>query len=292
MSKGLYAKIALPLTAVILVLAVVALAQPNPREVQTKSPTSARTRDRGDGGDSPGSLGGARSSPAPQVSNEQATSKPSQSPKDFPRSTDAERADGPPTEGHYLYHVKTGFEGSDAKERDQTFEVRNAAPTAGEEARQFVEFLGGRAEVSWRNDGLYLLAVDGAAFRCDFEPDVLSLKFPLTAGSTWSSESSCDFEANGQKGKVTRVENVTVVGTEIVAVDGVKVQTFVIKRTGKSTVTFGVQSYAEESEGTENFSRKYGLMIKSSSKSTSTSPDGRKFNAFAELQLLKLNPAK
>ncbi len=237
-------------------------------------------------------MGGARSSPAAQVSNEQTASRPSQSPKDFPRSTDAERADGPPSEGHFLYHVKTGFDGSDATERDQTFEVRNAAPTAGEEARQFVEFLGGRAEVSWRSEGVYLLAVDGGRFRCDFEPDVLSLKFPLSAGSTWSSESSCDLEANGQKGKGTLVENVTVAGTETVAVDGVKVQTFVIKRTRKSTVTFGVQSNAEESEGTEDFSRKYGLMIRSSSKSTSTSSDGRKLNAFAELQLLKLNPAK
>jgi len=296
MSKALYAKVGLPVTAVILVLAIVALAQPNAskRALNTGSPT---TGDGGDQGGSSGDSGDEIGAPAPsEITTSKTTGASSPAARAFSPATSAERTDGPPDEGNYLYHVKTGFDGGEPKERDQTFEVRNAAPSGGEQARQFVEFLGGRAEVSWRTEGVYLLAVEGGsggfAFKCDFEPDVLSLKFPLTVESTWSSESSCDFESNGQKGKVVMAAKTTVTGMETLVIEGTKVQTFVIKRTQKSTVTFGVQTYTEESESTENFARKYGLIVKSSSKSTSTGPDGRKFNAFADLQLLKLKPTQ
>lgn len=86
----------------------------------------------------------------------------------------------------------------------------------------------------WRKDGLYedetVRIVDGRENVCDWQPDVLLVKFPVTRGARWTVEVSCR-DAAGIV--VERVVDSRVTGSSNVKVQGQSVRVWTIDRTEK-----------------------------------------------------------
>jgi hypothetical protein len=138
----------------------------------------------------------------------------------------------PPRAGLYRYRVTT----SEGEEEAPTRVEDKGRP--GDETRLAVTITGqgltGTSDVSWKPDGVRNLrskfTFGATTADCDWEPDVLEHAFPLRAGATWSSESTCTVTFGATPVVVKRTVRAEVVDLRRVRVDGQVVDVWAIRR--------------------------------------------------------------
>ena len=191
----------------------------------------------------------------------------------------------PPRAGTYRYKLT----GTDGQTSEGTTQIEDKG-TQGGETRQVVKQRGqGGAnvdnDVAWRGDGLYVLssviAFGSSTMTCDWNPDTLQLKLPITAGTTWESTSSCTVQYGATP--ITIVRKLTGKVTELrrVKVAGQAVDVWAIETTDRIEAA----GNAQDSSGTTLFSPKHGLIVRSDSKVST--PEGPKQ---ITLELQNLDP--
>ena len=158
--------------------------------------TATTTAEAVAGGPGPGPGAGAGGDPT-------TTAPPSTTPATFPPAPDdlgLPTDPGPPVAprpGGYRYR-STGSAAEDGGSGETTTRYEDRG-REGDEVRLSVTTTGGEllitTDVVWRPDGVRALrstfAFGDRRGECDWEPDVQEAVFPLRAGATWTSSSSC-----------------------------------------------------------------------------------------------------
>ncbi|MGI8792681.1 MAG: hypothetical protein ACR2H3_05830 [Acidimicrobiales bacterium] len=203
----------------------------------------------------------------------------------------------PPKVGTYNYETTV-----DGKAGPSTLKVEAKAGGPGE-TRQFQTIKGEsnelKNEVVFKADGLFLAASSGSsggglAGDCDWEPDLLVLKLPLSVGSSWSADSGCSGQSPYGPYTLKAHFEGTVTGTARVTVGGQGVDVWLIdgKQRIDITATYQAQEFQAVQEATTktSYAPKQGLTVKEESTSTSTSPQGSRTQKTVR-QLKSLTPS-
>ena len=180
----------------------------------------------------------------------------------------------PPKSGTYKYTFSAKDSSGETK-KDATNRVEDKG-TSGNETRQRVTSAGAgitqASDVSWRPDGVYVLKTTftfgDKSGDCDWEPDTLQLKLPITKGASWKADSTCTVSGLGPtpftvsrhvEGTFAELQRVKV-GDEVVDVWSIP---------GKEHVEFAGTTV--DSTSVTLFSPKHGLTVKQTSHSKATS---------------------
>jgi hypothetical protein len=194
--------------------------------------------------------------PAPTSSTPPATFPPPSTDLGAPQDPGAPVA---PRQGLYRYRT-TGGEG----EGESTVRVVEHGRGGGE-VRLGVTVASSQAtitnEETWRAEGVRTLrstfAFGPQSADCDWEPDVVDQVFPLRAGATWSSDSSCTITAGGITAVVHRTSHAEVVDLRRVRIDGTIVDVWAIRRVEQLSGA----GQSGDSTALALFSPKYGIDV-------------------------------
>jgi hypothetical protein len=174
----------------------------------------------------------------------------------------------------------------------------------------------GTEERSWRADGMYVTSESteaegqgeggggGFSGKCDWQPDIRQLAFPLKVGASWSWDSKC--EAKSDKGEYRRRSQGTakVTGTRVASVGGRDVAVFVIEVKSTEDVFFSSQQDGRQFEATTHieaagvdlYASSVAHLVRSQRKidGTSQSPQApgqtARFEGDGSRELLSLDP--
>lgn len=179
----------------------------------------------------------------------------------------------PPRAGRYLYKATTNGE---SRETSTSITDRG---TAGGETRQLVSMRGSGidvdSEVAWRKDGVHVLSSEFQfgqnRGQCDWQPDMLQLKLPLSVGTTWESTGTCNATGFGPTpvpikrtitGRVVELRRIRIAGqvVDVWAIDG--------------TEHIEFAGNVIDAAGTTLFSPKHGLAVSSKGTGSGSGPGG------------------
>ncbi len=193
----------------------------------------------------------------------------------------------PPRPGTYRYRFRGRGE-----ERETTTSVENKG-TNDLGTNQVIAQKGGgfdsTSDVSWRKDSVVILTsvftFGQSRGECDWEPDFIQAKLPLTKGAAWQSKSSCTITGFGAPIVVTRTLDAKVVDLRRVRIAGRTVDVWAVEENDRIELAGRVIEQA----GTSLFSPKHGLGVSSSGKATVSGPDGSQSSDYSS-ELLNLDP--
>ena len=204
----------------------------------------------------------------------------------------------PPKAGHYTYEVSVDGETSEA-----SYVVEAASGGAPGETRQVHVLKNADGEMRnhliWKADAVHLDRTSGSGAQgmsgdCDWQPDVLARKLPLTVGSSWVADSSCSGESPYGPYTINAHFEFKVTGTARMTVGGQAVDVWVIESTQHLDIT--AQYQGQEVKATQDatsktwVSGKHGLSVREESQSTAGSPMGQRSTSSTR-QLKSLSPA-
>ncbi|MDQ3758126.1 MAG: hypothetical protein M3394_09795, partial [Actinomycetota bacterium] len=103
---------------------------------------------------------------------------------------------------------------------------------------------------AWRSDGLYIRTITNDGATCDFEPDIMAVPSPPTAGRTWRTDTACT-----EEGETIRLTGTSrTVRTERMAVGGRQVEVVVIETT--------LSAEGTEFSGKQFFAPAHGIVVR------------------------------
>lgn len=195
------------------------------------------------------------------------------------------------------YRYKTT---SDGEQKETTVKIaKDTEQVPGED--RFVIKIGedGNEQVVYtarRSDGIYVRkmtfpAPTGGSIDCDWDPDLLDMKFPLKAGAQWNAESSCTTTFNGEKATFHMVSSSRVAGAQRTRIGGQDIDVWGLEATSTLTVDTSYQGrpihIVYDSKGTEQYSARNGVTVRSDTQNTVTGFGGeQKSTVQRELQSL------
>lgn len=188
----------------------------------------------------------------------------------------------PPRPGVYRYRAQAG-----GQENEATTTVEDKGSTdAG--ASQVLSHRGGEidssSDVTWRKDGLILLrssfSFGQTTGECDWDPDFLQLKLPLSKGVAWQATSSCMVTGFGPTPvSLKRTLDAKVVDLRRVRIAGEAVDVWVLESTDHIEIAGRVMRQS----GTTSLSPRHGIVVSSSG---TASTDGRSSEYATEIKNL------
>ena len=198
-----------------------------------------------------------------------------------------------PTAGTYTYDINEDGDDEVAHVKVE----RTGGPPNDTRIQTVDDYQEDRRVFSWRTDGMYWLEIGGAdpsEPTCQWEPDILLMKFPVRVGSSWPFDSRCrisdpdfgdiDLHVSG---------TIKVSGTERVIVGGEPIDTYVVQTdvVTEFSATFEDEPVSSTSEIREisNFAPRIGLDVKSVETSRETS-DGEVEESRLERKLRSPRP--
>jgi len=167
-----------------------------------------------------------------------------------------------PKPGLYTYTVKMGEESKNGTTR---YEDKGKGPN-GQNLVVTMKDMGldSTSDVIWGSSDVKVtktqLQFGTQSVTCDWEPDHVELKMPLSKGLQWTSTSSCMVGT----ATVKRTASATVVDARRVRVAGEEIAVWVLEGTEKVEVNGQVQ----EGKGTTWFSGERGLIVRSVAESS------------------------
>lgn len=248
-----------------------------------------------DGG-SPSTAAGQPAATAPPGTATTVPSAPATTAKPAPASGDPGQPMSPKL-GTYRYRTT-----ADDEQRETSVKLaKDPDQVAGED--RYVISIGDNgkeqtAHTARRRDGIYvrkmsLPSPSGGNIDCDWEPDLLEMKFPLAAGATWRGESTCNTTINGEKATFHIVQTTKVVGAQRGKVGGQEIDVWGLESTSKMTIDTVQQGrsfhFVYDSTGTSQYSPKHGLTVRSDDHSTFSGFGGEQKTRTTR-ELLSLNP--
>lgn len=210
-----------------------------------------------------------------------------------------------PAVGNYRFSVTdTDHEGTNTSERVDKVEAGDGSDgvtrrvTTREEEEATLRFTGSWAADGVRQERLFVTGSQGgqsAEFDCDWQPDVLVYAQPLSVGTKWTVDSSCETTAQTPQGPVpvkVRVQGERrVVDRAATTIGGTRVVVWVVEMTRTDTVTSGAQTIrTDKVTGLTHFEPTRGLDVYDKT-STVSSGFGASGNSTSERRLLSLNPS-
>jgi len=210
----------------------------------------------------------------------------------------------PPALGSYRYAtVDTDADGTRTAERIERIEAGESGGgvtrrvTNREEDGATLRYTQAWAGDGVRQERLFVKSSQGgqsAEFDCDWQPDLLVYAQPLSIGTKWTADSSCETTAKTPQGEVPvklRVQGERrVVGRANTTVGGTQVLVWIIEETRTDTLSSGAQTVrTDNSTGVTHFEPTRGLDVYEKSNTKSTGFGGGDSNS--ERRLLNLNPS-
>jgi hypothetical protein len=192
----------------------------------------------------------------------------------------------PPRAGVYRFKSTAAGE-----TRDTTTTIEDKG-TTGSETRQIVKARGSGfdidSDVAWRPDGVHVLSsvimFGTNKGSCDWEPDTLQLRLPITKGASWESTSTCQMTGMGATPiPVTRKITGKFLELRRVRIAGQAVDVWAIEGTEHLEAAGSVT----DSSGITLFSPKHGFAVSNTAHVKGSSPQGaREFDMSTEAQNL------
>ncbi|HUQ40340.1 MAG TPA: hypothetical protein VM030_09305 [Acidimicrobiales bacterium] len=202
-----------------------------------------------------------------------------------------------PKLGTYRYRTTSGDE-----TKETTVKIAKDPEQAAGEDRFVVRVgEGGREQSVYtarRSDGIYVRKMtfpspSGGSVDCDWEPDLLEMKFPLKAGAAWRAESTCNTTFNGEKATFHMVENTKVVGPQRAKIGGQEIDVWGMESTSTMTVDTTYQGrpfhLVYDTKGTSQYSARHGVNVKSDTQNTISGFGGEQ-KSQTQRELLSLTP--
>jgi hypothetical protein len=192
----------------------------------------------------------------------------------------------PPTSGDYRYRYTV-----DGGSADGVVSVRPEAPSSpGGASETEVEQVGGsrrRRTLDWSSAAVTIRSSDYGTGACAWSPGLLSLSLPFRVGEAWHVDSSCAFSGPGRlAGRLRQVEQVRVDGLARTTVNRRPVEAWVIERHTLVTESVGADSLTTESQSTELFAPRLGLVVYEDGRTASPNADGSTTISASTMELL------
>ena len=144
-------------------------------------------------------------------------------------------------------------------------------------------------DAKWSNDGIRVTASritgGGGTVECEWQPPLLDFALPLAVGKTWTFDSTCKAMVGGAQVTIRRIGESKVTGKALDKVGDTDVATWVIERTGTTTVRSAFYNEDTKEKVTSHYAAPRGLTTSEKGEAESAS---RKVSY--ELTLQSLTP--
>ena len=137
--------------------------------------------------------------------------------------------------------------------------------------RRYVEGSNGWTDNAYRRDGQYILGTggenNGEQTQCDWQPDILAVKWGAAVGTSWAVDSRCTSTSDGAKSEIHEQGTVRVVGTKTLTIGGRRVDTKVLEKKTTTTIVSTSPNFAEpvkfviEEQTTFHYSESHRLNV-------------------------------
>ena len=204
-----------------------------------------------------------------------------------------------PHTGTYSYSDQTSGTGASPSSGSATVAVADGAQPNSTSYRQYFTLTNSQGSVTdnviWSSSSRTIqstvFGTGSSAFECDWSPPDLDLQLALSVGESWKTQSSCNISAGAGSGSISSNVTNNVTGTATSTVSGQAVAVYVISVSGTITISSTVGNSVINVTATEWFSPKYGLYVKETQETKSSSATTGSSDQTETLQLLSLNPS-
>ena len=200
-----------------------------------------------------------------------------------------------------LYRYKATVDGKES--RSELRVSQEAGGSGGEQRllhRKTADGNTTESSIAWRSNGVFersrtFPGGDGeSGAPCDWEPDVLLAPRPLRAGSSWSWDSKCSSQIQGQQANFHFTGQANVTEAVRANVGGRQVSAWRIQMTGKIEITGSYQNQpftvVVDITSDDQFAPQQGLLVRSDTTTRVTGPgEPEETRSLEELQ--NLDPA-
>ncbi|HUR49964.1 MAG TPA: hypothetical protein VMY88_10635 [Acidimicrobiales bacterium] len=239
-------------------------------------------------------------SPAPTAPGAPAATQPGPTTTAAPPATDKPAEATPTRPG--LYRYKNTVDGKES--RSELRVTQEAGGPAGEQRLLHRKTSDGNtteASIAWRANGVFersrtFPGGEGeAGAPCDWEPDVLLAPRPLRLESTWSWDSRCSSQVQGQQADFHFTGQARVTEAVRASVGGRAVTAWRIQSTAKIEITGNYQgqpfTVVVDITSDDQFAPQQGILVRSDSTTKATGPGSPPNETRTLEELQNLDPA-
>jgi hypothetical protein len=170
-----------------------------------------------------------------------------------------------------------------------------SAPTTGVTRRAETDRVGGTSHqqtLDWSSHAVDIVSTDAGNGPCPWSAPLTSWSLPLGTGRQWHADSTCAFNSpQGAGGTLRWVEDAKIDGAASTTVDGERVVTWVIERHTLVTETAAAGAVTAETQSTELFAPRLGLVVYKTGRTATPNRDGSTTTTDSTLELQHVHPS-